>query len=148
MSYGNVPDDWGCYYRKCGYCGQTYHESEGGCYCLEYGDCTCCGGETDNLVVEPSYDNDPIFVCDSCFYCEYCGEYFGKDQLATTKLDIEICEDCYKTESVECDYCGEKNKPEDMIRDVGSKMIPIKGRDIKFEYDEKVCMNCYHDDEE
>ena len=29
----NVPDDWGCYYRKCGYCGSRYHLSEGGCEC-------------------------------------------------------------------------------------------------------------------
>ena len=29
----NVPDDWGCYYRKCHHCGARYHLSEGGCDC-------------------------------------------------------------------------------------------------------------------
>jgi hypothetical protein len=33
--WGNVPDDWGMYYRKCMDCGGTYHESEGGCGCWE-----------------------------------------------------------------------------------------------------------------
>ena len=35
MSYDNVPDDWGCYYTNCGYCGTRYHMSEGGCDCDE-----------------------------------------------------------------------------------------------------------------
>ena len=39
MSYGNVPDDWGCYYRKCERCGSTYHASEGGCDCHERDNC-------------------------------------------------------------------------------------------------------------
>jgi len=95
----NVPDDWGMYYRKCSYCGQTYHASEGGCYCLEYGDCTCCGTETDNLVAEPSSYSDPVFLCDDCFYCEYCGEYFGKDQLAPN-VDYKICKDCHNDSDV------------------------------------------------
>lgn len=29
----NVPDDWGCYYFKCEYCGAQCHASEGGCGC-------------------------------------------------------------------------------------------------------------------
>lgn len=33
--WGNVPDDWNMYYRKCMDCGGTYHESEGGCGCYE-----------------------------------------------------------------------------------------------------------------
>ena len=32
MAY-NVPDDWGCYYYTCEYCGSRCHESEGGCDC-------------------------------------------------------------------------------------------------------------------
>jgi len=31
----NVPNDWGCYYAKCSYCGTKYHMSEGGCDCSE-----------------------------------------------------------------------------------------------------------------
>jgi hypothetical protein len=29
----NLPDDWDCYWRTCGRCGQEYHASEGGCDC-------------------------------------------------------------------------------------------------------------------
>lgn len=27
----NVPDDWGCYWKRCRECGTKYHASEGGC---------------------------------------------------------------------------------------------------------------------
>jgi hypothetical protein len=53
----NVPDDWGCYYRKCGDCGATYHLSEGGCGCYDeggendpwadYEECECGLGDWD-----------------------------------------------------------------------------------------------------
>jgi hypothetical protein len=36
MSYGNVPDDWGMYWRTCEICGGRYHASDGGCDCYEY----------------------------------------------------------------------------------------------------------------
>lgn len=41
----NTPDDWGCYYTRCGRCGARYHASEGGCDCRsEYDGPACiCG---------------------------------------------------------------------------------------------------------
>ena len=41
----NVPDDWGCYYATCGWCGTRYHMSEGGCSCTEDLDCECGAGD-------------------------------------------------------------------------------------------------------
>lgn len=37
----NVPDDWHCYYRKCGICGGRWHASEGGCDCTDDLECGC-----------------------------------------------------------------------------------------------------------
>ena len=31
--WGNVPDDWDCYWRNCPDCGARYHMSDGGCDC-------------------------------------------------------------------------------------------------------------------
>lgn len=41
MGYGNVPDDWSCYFHRCGRCGARYHASEGGCSCLDGLRCQC-----------------------------------------------------------------------------------------------------------
>ena len=36
MPWGNVPDDWDMYWRRCDDCGKEYHLSEGGCSCHDY----------------------------------------------------------------------------------------------------------------
>jgi hypothetical protein len=36
MGWGNVPDDWGCYFSRCPRCGTRVHASEGGCSCIDY----------------------------------------------------------------------------------------------------------------
>lgn len=57
----NVPDDWGCYYRRCSRCGSKYHASEGGCGCIDLIDpCQCgdCNWEFN------SWDEDP--TCRNC----------------------------------------------------------------------------------
>jgi hypothetical protein len=54
----NVPDDWGCYYRRCDRCGSKYHASEGGCGCWDnIPDCQCGQRQWDG-------DEDPR--CGSC----------------------------------------------------------------------------------
>jgi hypothetical protein len=45
MGYGNVPDDWGCYYTNCPRCGSRYHQSEGGCGCMDDLECQCGKGD-------------------------------------------------------------------------------------------------------
>jgi hypothetical protein len=39
----NVPDDWGSYYTKCSRCGSRYHQSEGGCGCMDSLESCQCG---------------------------------------------------------------------------------------------------------
>ena len=53
MSYGNVPDDWGCYFTSCR-CGARYHMSEGGCGCMDDLECGCGANDWDSYDEEPS----------------------------------------------------------------------------------------------
>jgi len=58
MGWGNVPDDWGCYFTKCSRCGTRYHASEGGCGCLEDLEPCQCG--------ECRWDGEENPRCNSC----------------------------------------------------------------------------------
>lgn len=50
----NVPDDWGCHYVHCEFCGRRYHASEGGC--------DCPGERADGLVRELSSIGREVYV--------------------------------------------------------------------------------------
>jgi len=50
--WGNVPDDWGCYFTRCSRCGTRYHESEGGCGCMDDLECQCGACSWDNYSAE------------------------------------------------------------------------------------------------
>lgn len=77
MGYGNVPDDWGNYYRECGRCGSTYHASEGGCGCLDDSvQCSAdarCRVEAEHVVVWRGQD-----FCPEHLVCDGCGGYGGE----------------------------------------------------------------------
>lgn len=55
----NVPDDWGCYYTKCGLCETRYHMSEGGCGCTDDLECQCGSCCWDGNAVED-------LICSDC----------------------------------------------------------------------------------
>ncbi len=54
---GNVSDGWGAYFTRCSYCGAKYHQSEGGCGCMDDLECQCGKGE---------WDGDESPRCGSC----------------------------------------------------------------------------------
>jgi len=62
-AYGNVPDDWGCYFTTCSVCGHRYHMSEGGCSCLdslEPCQCGACDWE------DRGHGDERVWRCSKC----------------------------------------------------------------------------------
>ncbi len=92
MSYDNVPDDWNSYWERCSNCGRKYHASEGGCDCLDEGDCIGCG----ETCGRECYDEEgKLFICEDCVMCVDCGSVVKR----TTIVDIDgdlFCEECAK----------------------------------------------------
>lgn len=67
MGWGNLPDDWGCYYTHCDLCGRRYHMSEGGCDCTEeLDDCACGKRQWERRTGVFLRDDDAPIRCSSC----------------------------------------------------------------------------------
>lgn len=94
----NVPDDWNTYYNRCSYCGKKYHASEGGCDCLDEGECAGCGGicgrdELDETTLDK--EETPIYRCSDCGVCVDCEETFVRASLKLVDGDL-YCEKCHE----------------------------------------------------
>jgi hypothetical protein len=114
----NVPDDWGCYYYKCEYCGSCYHASEGGCGCTDDKvQCRKCDNwvDTEDAHETPSvrtvFAQNPrriirrvpitVHTCDDCLECAWCDNDetlewdTDNDDWCCAKCRLEwITEDC------------------------------------------------------
>jgi hypothetical protein len=119
----NVPDDWGRYYSKCGYCGSQVHASEGGCGCLE--DCEQCEGckggmnnrffrGSENRAADEGWHHidelteiDGKYYCGGCSTCECCslGEHGDEDEVAKLRFNEDmgglLCPECWEDDH----YC-------------------------------------------
>lgn len=109
----NVPDDWGMYYSKCGYCGSRYHASEGGCGCLEDAEqCVVCRSSVHNRYgslaeqegwhpIDDLHEIGGSYFCEEhavCLCCE-AGEGGNEEEIAKLKLvedtdDELVCPTC------------------------------------------------------
>jgi len=61
----NVPDDWDMHWRRCEFCGQRYHASEGGCGCTDdLDECPC--GECDWTREVDAFGRPAAVYCSAC----------------------------------------------------------------------------------
>ena len=97
----NLPDDWGMYYNKCGYCKSTYHASEGGCGCLE--DHVECAGQ-DRYEECFVHEEFAIKIGDK----HYCEEHARCDACGEKHEDVEWIKP-YEGD-VYCDACWEESQ--------------------------------------
>ena len=97
MSYGNTPDDWGSFFQNCTHCGRRYHASEGGCDCLDEGECVGCGETCGRECLDEdslnSDDDKPIFRCENCGLCAGCGETVARTSMKEIDGDM-FCSAC------------------------------------------------------
>lgn len=105
MGYANVPDDWGCYYTRCERCGSRYHESEGGCGCLD--DHIECARHNKPTLVKGFGNYPSRMVRQECYvHCD--------DE------QYELGGKIYCVEHAECDACGKAHDEQDPL-------IPCEG---------------------
>lgn len=114
----NMPSDWNSWYSKCGRCGSRYHDSEGGCGCLDdYQECAAHGssqfvkgygkrpGRMVSIDCYVHVDDELVEVGDQSFcqdhaLCEACGEHNDTSPL----VDYEgsaYCAQCASEEAEE-----------------------------------------------
>lgn len=121
---GNVPDDWGMYYSKCGYCGSRVHASEGGCCCLEDAEqCDVCKSSpkrwADSMAeAEGWHQLDDLteigdkYFCEAHAECECCGSGTDGVEEEVAKLiwseEFEqlLCPTCNTEEDHFCEASG------------------------------------------
>ena len=124
-----MPSDWNAWYTNCSRCGTKYHQSEGGCGCLDdYVECGRNGGSVfrkgfgnipGRLVKVECYihcDDDSVEIgeeqyCEEHATCEGCGiEHTEKAPLVDLDGDI-YCPKCLaeeEAESVNTEADGER----------------------------------------
>jgi len=102
-----MPSDWNSYYSRCGRCGARYHDSEGGCGCLD--DHVECGASGSTRFVE---GRPPRFVVVECYV--HCDDHDA----------VEIGDKTFCREHAACDGCGTHNDEAKLIPYMGDIYCP------------------------
>ena len=99
----NVPDDCNCWYSNCDRCGKKYHDSEGGCGCLDdHTECRSCDEWTHDE------DLDDHNECKDCIDDRACADCDSAGARQPESLTLEddgwwYCQPCINIRNLTID---------------------------------------------